>query len=181
MCGCNVLFKVVNEAEAEAEEEAEEEAEQEEQKMSAFSRDDEQANPWHISQLNKMGPTAASPSSSSAPSLSSSSSSSAMMTAADQDGDHPFYPLSSFQVSASQPPLRFPTPVMVSDNYFRPKWIGLGERRLKNIVFVLEVRPLLPQSVVAATVHISSNYLPIISLGLILSVFLISLGVLFLF
>merc|ERR1719198_1094599 len=42
---------VVNEAEAEAEEEAEEEAQQEEQKMSAFSRDDEQANPWRTDQL----------------------------------------------------------------------------------------------------------------------------------
>jgi len=29
----------------------------------------------------------------------------------------------------------------VSDNYFRPRWVGLGERRLKNVTFVLEVVP----------------------------------------
>jgi hypothetical protein len=29
----------------------------------------------------------------------------------------------------------------VSDNYFRPRWVGLGERRLKNVTFVLEVDP----------------------------------------
>lgn len=109
---------VVNEAEAEAEEEAEEEAEQEEQKMSAFGRDDEQANPWEISELLAIGsPTT--------------------------DGAHPFYPLSTFRATKDQPVLQLPNSLLFSDNYFRPRWIGLGERRLKNIVFVLEVMPLI--------------------------------------
>ena len=34
---------------------------------------------------------------------------------------------------------RFLDYLLVSDNYFRPRWIGLGERRLKNVAFVLEV------------------------------------------
>ena len=33
------------------------------------------------------------------------------------------------------------TRLKVSDNYFRPRWVGLGERRLKNVTFVLEVDP----------------------------------------
>jgi hypothetical protein len=47
----NLNAEVVHENEAEAEEEAEEEAEQEEQKISAFTRDDEQHNPWAVKLL----------------------------------------------------------------------------------------------------------------------------------
>jgi hypothetical protein len=120
---------VVNEAEAEAEEEAEEEAEQEEQKMSAFGRDDEQANPWNISELTAMG-------------------------SASNDGSHPFYSLSKFQAVKDQPLLQLPSPLLFSDNYFRPRWIGLGERRLKNVVFILEVmRPVADFPVRMAALH----------------------------
>mmetsp|Transcript_84094 Transcript_84094/g.168406 ORF Transcript_84094/g.168406 Transcript_84094/m.168406 type:complete len:588 (-) Transcript_84094:213-1976(-) len=105
--------------------------------MSAFSRDDEQANPWRITQLNKMGGG----SSADAGGALSAASSSSLSLSDEKDGDHPFSPLSSFRPSTAAAPLPFPSPLVVSDNYFRPKWIGLGERRLKNIVFLLEVVP----------------------------------------
>jgi hypothetical protein len=136
---------VVNEAEAEAEEEAEEEAQQEEQKMSAFSRDDEQANPWRTDQLANVNAAAASAATSAAGAAGAGASNAttgdAAAAAAAAAGDNPFYPLSRFQVTHAQPMLAFPPCLLVSDNYFRPRWIGLGERRLKNIVFVLEVVP----------------------------------------
>mmetsp|Transcript_2150 Transcript_2150/g.2909 ORF Transcript_2150/g.2909 Transcript_2150/m.2909 type:complete len:4480 (+) Transcript_2150:77-13516(+) len=120
---------VVNEAEAEAEEEAEEEAEQEEQKMSAFGRDDEQANPWNVSELSAVG-------------------------SASTDGSHPFYSLSHFKATKDQPMLNLPKSLLFSDNYFRPRWVGLGDRRLKNVVFVLEVvKPQVDFATRMATLH----------------------------
>jgi hypothetical protein len=121
---------VVNEAEAEAEEEAEQEAEQEEQKMSAFGRDDEQANPWALEEVQQVeriatGGEAGGPARSG--------------VSAQERLDHPFYPLSAFRVAPAQPTLSFPAPLLVSDNFFRPRWVGLGERRLKNVVFLLEL------------------------------------------
>ncbi|OQR84514.1 hypothetical protein ACHHYP_13291 [Achlya hypogyna] len=103
--------EVVHENEAEAEEEAEEEAEQEEQKMSAYSRDDEHPVPWSADALRD----AATPA---------------------------FYPMSVFRPHAACPAIAFPPAMLVSDNYFRPRWIGLGERRLKNVGFLMEWHPL---------------------------------------
>ena len=39
--------------------------------------------------------------------------------------------------------LPFPNDMMITDNFFRPSWIGIGDRRLKNIALVLEWVPLL--------------------------------------
>ncbi|OQS06902.1 hypothetical protein THRCLA_20266 [Thraustotheca clavata] len=102
--------EVVHENEAEAEEEAEEEAEQEEQKMSAYTRDDEHPVPWSTDALKEVDLAV-------------------------------FYPMSKFQGHADCPAIAFPSTMLVSDNYFRPRWIGLGERRLKNIGFLLEWHP----------------------------------------
>ena len=123
---------MVNAAEAVAEEEAEEEAEQEEQKMSAFSRDDEQAYPWAITEVAAVGASAvgAAAVGAAAP---------VPAGGGGEAGEHPFYPLATFRAAKGQPALPFPSPLLVSDNYFRPRWIGLGERRLKNVAFVLEV------------------------------------------
>lgn len=121
---------VVNEAEAEAEEEAEQEAEQEEQKMSAFSRDDEQANPWAPAALLRFPSPDQAALFPGTPAVPTS-----------EPGDHPFYPLSAFRVATGQAPLAFPPPLLVSDNYFRPRWVGLGQRRLKNVAFILEWCP----------------------------------------
>merc|ERR1719399_2252345 len=101
--------------------------------MSAFSRDDEQANPWRTDELARVPEVAAAAAAAAAAAVAPSSPETA--------GDNPFYPLSAFQVAQAQPVLPFPPCLLVSDNYFRPRWIGLGERRLKNIVFVLEVQP----------------------------------------
>merc|ERR1712137_916904 len=107
--------EVVHENEQEAQEEAEEEAEEEEQKVSAFTRDDEQANPWRAKFLKQL-PTG-------------------------KLGEEAFYPFREFQVQEEQPKLPFPERLLLSDNFFRPTWCGLGDRRLKNIMLVLEWIP----------------------------------------
>ncbi|KAF0690318.1 Aste57867_18249 [Aphanomyces stellatus] len=104
--------EVVHENEAEAEEEAEEEAEQEEQKMSAYPRDDEHPVPWSTEALQSA--THAPPA---------------------------FFPLSLFQAQSACRAIAFPSTMLVSDNYFRRRWIGLGERRLKNVGFLMEWHP----------------------------------------
>ncbi|TMW68228.1 hypothetical protein Poli38472_007900 [Pythium oligandrum] len=110
--------EVVHENEQEAEEEAEEEAEQEEQKMSAFTRDDEHPIPWSASTLLQQP---------------------AFDTQDHEDGV--FYRFSSFQPHADCAPIAFPSDLLVSGNYFRRRWVGLGERRLKNIGLILEWSP----------------------------------------
>ena len=131
--------EVVNEAEAEAEEEAEEEAEQEEQKMSAFSRDDEQANPWQLEELNALekafkffsrsgggGAVATAAGASAAGTMPSSV---AIGTATVGDvGEHPFYPLSTFRAAPTQPTLPFPSPLLVWNSLqasTRASFVGL--------------------------------------------------------
>eukprot|EP00516_Mucochytrium_quahogii_P008420 CAMPEP_0203758104 /NCGR_PEP_ID=MMETSP0098-20131031/10854_1 /ASSEMBLY_ACC=CAM_ASM_000208 /TAXON_ID=96639 /ORGANISM=" , Strain NY0313808BC1" /LENGTH=3866 /DNA_ID=CAMNT_0050650355 /DNA_START=244 /DNA_END=11840 /DNA_ORIENTATION=- len=104
--------EIVNENEQEQQQQQEEEAEEEQEKVSRYTRDDEQANPWNISHLNK--------------------------TPSCEVGDEPFYSMSSFTVRSSQPRLDFCGNLLVSDNWFRPRWIGLGDRRLKNVMVVLE-------------------------------------------
>eukprot|EP00658_Telonema_sp_P-2_P081848 TRINITY_DN8499_c0_g1_i1.p1 TRINITY_DN8499_c0_g1~~TRINITY_DN8499_c0_g1_i1.p1 ORF type:complete len:1069 (-),score=314.54 TRINITY_DN8499_c0_g1_i1:392-3598(-) len=56
-------------------------------------------------------------------------------------GDLPFYPLSIFQVNSDSPTLGFPEQLLLSGNWFRPTWIGLGDRRLKNIELIMEWQP----------------------------------------
>ncbi|CAK9107070.1 Calmodulin [Durusdinium trenchii] len=107
--------EIVNENEQEQQQQQEEEAEEEQEKVSRYTRDDEQANPWKIAHLN------AEPSC--------------------EIGEEPFYRMSSFAVRESQPKLSFPPNLLLSDNWFRPRWIGLGDRRLKNVMVVLEWNP----------------------------------------
>merc|ERR1719261_1570052 len=105
--GPSLTSEVVHENEQE--EEAEEEAEEEEQKMSAFSRDDEQHNPWAVNLLchSPSGEIGG-------------------------DKDEAFYFFSNFQARPEQPRLTFPSNLLLSDNFFRPRWCGLGDRRLKR-------------------------------------------------
>lgn len=103
--GLELCAEVVHEQEAQEEQEAEEEAEEEEQKMSQFSRDDEQQNPWPVATLGAV-----------------------------PGGElrDTFYRLSLFHVKTQQPCLTFPASMLVSDNFFRPAWLAMGPRRLKN-------------------------------------------------
>eukprot|EP00658_Telonema_sp_P-2_P085654 TRINITY_DN9806_c0_g1_i3.p1 TRINITY_DN9806_c0_g1~~TRINITY_DN9806_c0_g1_i3.p1 ORF type:complete len:1116 (+),score=353.53 TRINITY_DN9806_c0_g1_i3:180-3527(+) len=94
--------------EQEAEEEQEQEAEQEEQRISAFSRDEEQQIAWDVRVL---GATAAGD---------------------DAHRGSPFYACSEFQVRSEQPKIPLPQWLTLSDNFFRAKWMGLGDRKLKN-------------------------------------------------
>ncbi|TDH74318.1 hypothetical protein CCR75_003035 [Bremia lactucae] len=136
--------EVVHENEAEAEEEAEEEAEQEEQKMSAFTRDDEHPIPWSASILGQPPKVAE-----------------ALTTESDEvtisslilDEASVFYPFAQFQAHSDCPKLAFPAELLMSGNFYRRRWIGLGERRLKNIGFILEWSPQLYQESMKALVQ----------------------------
>ncbi|AIO00701.1 hypothetical protein LPMP_311130 [Leishmania panamensis] len=117
--------------EQEAEQEQEQEAEQEEQRVSAFSRDDESQIGWAVDTLRTCGAISA-------------------------DTVRPthgccFYQMSSFQVRPSQPQLQVSSQYLVSDNYFRLDWHGVGERRLKNIFLFLEWVPTHPVPSSSAT------------------------------
>jgi hypothetical protein len=152
--GMDLHAEVVHENEAEAEAEAEEEAEQEEQKMSAYSRDDEHPVPWSVDHLRsydvihgtKIMAKAAAIENTNHASLSSSSSSSCTTattasSSSSSCSSFAFHPLSSFQAHASMPSIAFSPHMLFSDNFFRPQWVGLGERRLKNIGFIMEWHP----------------------------------------
>jgi len=102
--------------EQEAEEEQEEEAEEEEQKVSAFTRDDEEQQPWTASQL-------------------------ASEPRCILGGEESFYRLAEFRVRNEQPQLAFPANLLLTDNFFRPRWCGMGDRRLKNVSLLLEWVP----------------------------------------
>eukprot|EP01062_Namystynia_karyoxenos_P039074 TRINITY_DN2841_c0_g1_i1.p1 TRINITY_DN2841_c0_g1~~TRINITY_DN2841_c0_g1_i1.p1 ORF type:complete len:4290 (+),score=1351.18 TRINITY_DN2841_c0_g1_i1:81-12872(+) len=108
--------------EQEAEQEQEQEAEQEEQKDNRFSRDDEQHNPWAAEVLQKPLDVGAA-------------------QQATTTGDSPFYFLSAFRALQEMPTLPFPRELLLTDNFFRPTWLGLGERRLKSAAVLLLWRP----------------------------------------
>ena len=107
--------------EQEAEEEQEQEAEQEEQRVSAFSRDDESQIAWAVDTLRSCGCVAAA-------------------TVRPSHGCC-FYQMNTFQIRPSQPRLQVDPKLLVSDNYFRLDWHGVGERRLKNVFLFLEWVP----------------------------------------
>ena len=101
------------EQQQEQEEQAQEEEEEEEMKMSQYSRDNEEANPWLASTLADL------------PDLH------------DIDpevdfkdlvlGDNPLYPLRMFKLRDVHKPLAgLPASILVSSNFFRPRWSGLG-------------------------------------------------------
>ena len=121
--------------EQEAEEEQEVLLEEEEEQESMFTRDDEQHNPWNISVL------------SSTPIFSSNDKEEDENE--DDDGKlklfGAFYRFSSFQVRKTQPKLSFPKFVLITDNFFRPSWIGLGDRRLKNAILFAYWTPSISQ------------------------------------
>ncbi|KUF93228.1 Peptide-N4-(N-acetyl-beta-glucosaminyl)asparagine amidase A [Phytophthora nicotianae] len=138
--------EVVHENEAEAEEEAEEEAEQEEQKMSAFTRDDEHPIPWSASVL------AEPPTGVAAGSIGDEE----MKTAVQQQQEEEasvFYPFAQFQAHSECPRIAFPAELMVSGNFFRRRWVGLGERRVKNVGLILEWSPMLHQEAMKTVVQ----------------------------
>lgn len=76
-------------------------------------------------------------------------------------GMEAFYPFAEFQARKGQPMLPFSPFLLVSDNFFRPSWISTGDRRLKNITFVLEWIPNIP----TGTRPVSSPHIPILSVG----------------
>ncbi|GMF14309.1 unnamed protein product [Phytophthora lilii] len=136
--------EVVHENEAEAEEEAEEEAEQEEQKMSAFTRDDEHPIPWSASVLASL------------PAGAGSAGDEEMKTAVQQQQEEEtnvFYSFSQFQAHAECPKIAFPPELLMSGNFFRRRWVGLGERRVKNVGLILEWSPLLHQEAMKTVVQ----------------------------
>jgi len=83
-----------------------------------YTRSDEAARAWHVSALLE-GPQA-------------------LAGGAAVEGGHPFFPLADFKMRYGEP-LKFPSFVAASRNYFNPNWSGL--RRLKNVVVVLEYAP----------------------------------------
>ncbi|CAD2213895.1 hypothetical protein, conserved [Angomonas deanei] len=128
--------------EQEQEEEQEQEAEQEEQRVSAFSRDDEYQIPWKVETLLHCGQD---PSTTTQPGHNS-----------------PFYQLNSFQLHVPHhgttsdsvfdkmlnsgaadhnTSLAVGERFLLSDNYFRLRWHGVGERRLKNCFLYIEWIP----------------------------------------
>eukprot|EP00743_Colponemidia_sp_Colp-15_P012474 GILK01014219.1.p1 GENE.GILK01014219.1~~GILK01014219.1.p1 ORF type:complete len:1189 (-),score=141.64 GILK01014219.1:13-3165(-) len=112
----NLNAEVVHEQEAE--EEQEQEAEQEEQRISAFTRDDEQQIGWDVRVINPHDHSFAAGSSASA-------------------AESPFYLCSQFQIRPEQPKIAVPSFASLSDNFYRKRWTGLGERKLRNcVVFV---------------------------------------------
>ncbi|KAG2527068.1 hypothetical protein JM18_003170 [Phytophthora kernoviae] len=138
--------EVVHENEAEAEEEAEEEAEQEEQKMSAFTRDDEHPIPWGAAILAHPPAGAAA----------AATDDEEMKTAEQQQKEEEtsvFYPFSKFQAHTECPPVAFPSNLLMSGNFFRRRWVGLGERRIKNVGLILEWSPLLHQEAMKTVVQ----------------------------
>lgn len=111
--------EVVHEQEQEQQQEQEEE--QEEEQENAFTRDDEQVNPWRAQVLSD------------APKE-------------EGEGERPFYRLCHFRARPEQPLLPLDRGLWLSDNFFRPTWVGLGERRLKTASVLLEWHPEISQA-----------------------------------
>ncbi|CAI5722768.1 unnamed protein product [Hyaloperonospora brassicae] len=143
-CDLRLTAEVVHENEAEAEEEAEEEAEHEEQKMSASTRDDEHPIPWSAYVLAHR-PAAAS--------ASGSDGETTMAVNQHQEATSVFYPCAQFQAQAKCPAIDFPAEMLMSGNFFRRRWVGLGERRVKNVGLILEWSPLLHQTAMKVVVQ----------------------------
>ena len=121
------------EQEAEKEKQKQREREEEQLKVSQFARDDEQPNPWLADQLT-LSPGTALDTMEEEPMRDDHFSELAI-------GDMPFYPLSHFAPRKGVRSLTFPPSLLLSSNWFRPRWAGLGNRRLKNVVVVMEWSP----------------------------------------
>eukprot|EP00435_Cladocopium_sp_Y103_P068495 s8_g31.t1 len=62
------------------------------------------------------------------------------------EGERPFYRLCHFRARPEQPLLPLDRGLWLSDNFFRPTWVGLGERRLKTASVLLEWHPEISQA-----------------------------------
>ena len=103
---------VVQEQSKEQEEEAQKQVQQVKVKQSAFARDDEDAHPWSVALL------AGSPSATTA-----------------------FNELRTFTTREGIKPVIFPSSLLLTDNFYRAAWVGMGDRRLKNVGIVMEWVP----------------------------------------
>ena len=113
--------EVVHENEKQQEEEAQKQVRQEKIKMSAFSRDDEEPKPWSVTML-KYHPGK-------------------LRSVGMQQGDSAFYPTHDFRTRKDMKCLPFPNNMWMTDNFFRPSWVGVGDRRLKNVALIMEWTP----------------------------------------
>lgn len=124
----NVQFQIQLQAEMVQEQEQEQEKQkQQEQEREVeiekfvdlqYSRDMEEPTSWKFDDVIRKAPCAA---------------------AGDVDDEaSPFYHLDTFKL-VKRNPLNFPRHLSLSSNYFNPRWTG--ERRLKNVVCVLEYVP----------------------------------------
>ncbi len=114
---------VVHENEKQQEEEAQKQVRQQKIKQSAFARDDEQPHPW------KVGLLAASTS------IKGFSSDASAVTGS------AFYEFRRFTTRDDIRPVAFPPSLLLTDNFFRASWVGLGDRRLKNVGIMMEWVP----------------------------------------
>jgi Ca2+-binding EF-hand superfamily protein len=130
--------------EQETEQEKQKQKEQEEQSQIRFSREDEQQRPWKIYELAKFmqqpqSPLLARSARAAISSLSLTAPASGSGTVRDS---HPFYPFNSFSVrGVNERDIDLPPHLLLSSNYFRAEWAAMGQRRLKNIIVVLEWAP----------------------------------------
>jgi hypothetical protein len=109
------------------------EKEQEEEQMAQFSRDNEEPFPWTVGVLMKPPSNQVETKFIKERDAGISFPFSKLVV-----GDDAFYPLALFHATDKQPQLPFPRHVYLSSNYFRPRWAGLGDRRLKNIFLIIE-------------------------------------------
>jgi Ca2+-binding EF-hand superfamily protein len=106
---------VVQEQSKEQEEEAQKQVQQVKVKQSAFARDDEDAHPWKIALLASCNP------------IGSSSA---------------FNEFRTFTTRKDIKPVIFPSSLLLTDNFYRTAWVGLGDRRLKNVGIIMEWVPI---------------------------------------
>eukprot|EP00427_Karlodinium_veneficum_P055057 CAMPEP_0169414090 /NCGR_PEP_ID=MMETSP1017-20121227/61723_1 /TAXON_ID=342587 /ORGANISM="Karlodinium micrum, Strain CCMP2283" /LENGTH=673 /DNA_ID=CAMNT_0009521587 /DNA_START=1 /DNA_END=2022 /DNA_ORIENTATION=- len=119
--------------EKEQEQQQMKEREQEEEQMAQFSRDDESPLPWPVGVLMQSPGSRVETSFLQAKQAGKSFPFSHLLV-----GDDAVFPMALFHAIESQPQLPFPRNVLMSSNYFRPRWAGLGDRRLKNVLLVVE-------------------------------------------
>eukprot|EP00928_Gymnodinium_smaydae_P006393 TRINITY_DN12258_c0_g1_i2.p1 TRINITY_DN12258_c0_g1~~TRINITY_DN12258_c0_g1_i2.p1 ORF type:complete len:1179 (-),score=178.35 TRINITY_DN12258_c0_g1_i2:170-3580(-) len=153
--------EVVHENEKQQEEEAQKQVRQEKIKMSAFSRDDEAPKPWKIEILQYDPRIVA---------AQKESKGVASNSHAIKKGDSAFYQMYDFQTRKDLKSLPFPNDMLMTDNFFRPSWVGLGDRRLKNVALVMEWEPLVgtppPQDALSAKEQMQRLFAELVQDGL---------------
>ena len=130
---------VVQEQSKEQEEEAQKQVQQVKVKQSAFARDDEDAHPWDITLL------ASSPNNTDAnvnANTTSNTNGLATKRTSNQMKSSVFNEFRTFTTRDGITPVLFPNSLHLTDNFYRKAWVGLGDRRLKNIGIVMEWVPI---------------------------------------